>query len=137
MPRLDFRPSVRSRRAACCLVLLALAAGLLLLVLPAVAQEVAKSTPTVATQRAPVALSAGSPVLIRIFKEESQLEIWMQNGARFEFYATYPICFWSGTLGPKEFEGDHQAPEGFYTVGRQQLVLTGKHARSLDLGFPN
>jgi murein L,D-transpeptidase YafK len=34
-------------------------------------------------------------------------------------------------------EGDRQAPEGFYSVTPQQLVLTGRHARSLDLGYPN
>jgi len=79
----------------------------------------------------------GSPLLIRIFKEESQLEVWMENGARFQLLATYPICFWSGTLGPKEYEGDRQAPEGFYTVSAHQLVVSGKHARSLDIGFPN
>jgi murein L,D-transpeptidase YafK len=79
----------------------------------------------------------GSPILIRIFKEESQLEVWMENGARFHLLATYPICFWSGTLGPKEYEGDRQAPEGFYTVSAHQLIVSGKHARSLDIGFPN
>ena len=37
----------------------------------------------------------------------------MRDGDRFQLYATYPICFWSGKLGPKEREGDRQAPEGF------------------------
>ena len=29
---------------------------------------------------------------------------------------TYPVCRWSGQLGPKKTEGDRQVPEGFYTV---------------------
>ena len=59
----------------------------------------------------------GSPILIRIFKEESELEIWKQDSSgRFELLKVYPICRWSGDLGPKISEGDRQAPEGFYTI---------------------
>ena len=35
---------------------------------------------------------------------------------RFALLKTYPICRWSGELGPKIKEGDRQAPEGFYTI---------------------
>lgn len=82
-------------------------------------------------------LTAGSPVFIRVFKAESELELWMQKGDRFELFATYPICHWSGTLGPKVSEGDKQAPEGVYTVSARQLHMVGRHPRSLNLGFPN
>ena len=55
-----------------------------------------------------------SPILIRIFKEESELEVWKQDTTgRFELLKVYPICRWSGDLGPKITEGDRQAPEGF------------------------
>lgn len=81
--------------------------------------------------------AAGSPVLIRIFKAESQLEVWMRKGDTFEHFATYPVCHWSGTLGPKIKEGDKQTPEGFYTVTQRQLHRIGRHPRSLNLGFPN
>jgi murein L,D-transpeptidase YafK len=81
--------------------------------------------------------SLGTPVMIRIFKRESQLEVWMLKDARFELFGAYPICYWSGKLGPKEREGDRQAPEGFYSVGIQQLHLVGRHPRSLNIGFPN
>jgi murein L,D-transpeptidase YafK len=83
------------------------------------------------------ALTAGSPVMIRIFKQESQLELWMQKGGRFELFETYPICFWSGKLGPKSREGDRQAPEGFYRVDVSQLRLKGRNARSFYIDFPN
>jgi murein L,D-transpeptidase YafK len=82
-------------------------------------------------------MTAGSPVMIRIFKAEFELELWLQKEGRFELFATYPICFWSGGLGPKLREGDRQAPEGIYWVGTEQLHLAGRHPRSLDLGYPN
>jgi murein L,D-transpeptidase YafK len=82
-------------------------------------------------------MTAGSPVMIRIFKAESELELWLLKDGRFELFATYPICFWSGKLGPKQREGDRQAPEGFYSVGTEQLHLKGRQPRSLHLGFPN
>lgn len=82
-------------------------------------------------------MTAGSPVMIRIFKGESELELWLQKDGRFELFATYRICFWSGALGPKLREGDRQAPEGVYSVGSEQLHLKGRQPRSLDLGFPN
>ena len=54
---------------------------------------------------------------MRIFKEEAELEVWKQDTTgRFQFLKVYPICRWSGDLGPKLYEGDRQAPEGFYTV---------------------
>jgi murein L,D-transpeptidase YafK len=82
-------------------------------------------------------MTAGSPMMIRIFKQESELELWMETQGRFELFATYPICFWSGRLGPKLREGDRQAPEGFYSVGLDQLYEKGRRPRSFDIGFPN
>lgn len=82
-------------------------------------------------------LSEGDPVLIRIFKEETELEVWMKKGERYVLFATYPICHWSGTLGPKLAEGDKQSPEGFYTITRRQMHRSGRWPRSLNLGFPN
>jgi murein L,D-transpeptidase YafK len=75
--------------------------------------------------------------MIRVFKQESELELWMLKGDRFELFATYPICFWSGKLGPKLREGDRQAPEGFYSVSARQLHRKGRRPRSFDIGFPN
>ena len=79
----------------------------------------------------------GLPVYIRVFKLESELELWVEKGGRFERFATYPICLWSGRLGPKLKEGDRQAPEGFYTVDSEQLNPNSKMHRSFSLGFPN
>jgi murein L,D-transpeptidase YafK len=79
----------------------------------------------------------GNEVMVRIFKAESLLELWMKKGDRFILFASYPICYWSGTLGPKVTEGDQQSPEGIYTVSQRQLHLIGRWPRSLNLGFPN
>jgi murein L,D-transpeptidase YafK len=82
-------------------------------------------------------LSLGAPVFIRIFKREFELELWMKGKERFHLLATYPVCRWSGTLGPKLQEGDHQAPEGFYTVDAAALNPASRWHRSFNLGFPN
>lgn len=79
----------------------------------------------------------GTPVFIRIFKLESELELWMEKDGRFVKFATYPVCFWSGRLGPKLQEGDKQAPEGFYTVASSQLNPNSRWHLSFNLGFPN
>ena len=43
-----------------------------------------------------------SPILIRIFKEESELEVWKQDTTgRVELLKVYPICSWSGDHGTK------------------------------------
>lgn len=82
-------------------------------------------------------IERGSPVLIRIFKAESEIEIWMKKADRFVKFAKYPICHWSGSLGPKREEGDRQNPEGFYTVTRRQIHHSGRWPTSINIGFPN
>ena len=82
-------------------------------------------------------VALGAPVFVRIFKREFELELWMMRDGRFHRFATYPICKWSGQLGPKLATGDHQAPEGFYTVDETQLNPNSRWHRSFNLGFPN
>jgi murein L,D-transpeptidase YafK len=82
-------------------------------------------------------MKVGSPILIRIFKSEAQLELWVEVSGRFELFATYPICNWSGALGPKLAEGDKQSPEGLYSIGSRQLHYSARWRRALDIGFPN
>lgn len=82
-------------------------------------------------------LKAGAPMLMRVFKASSELELWMEKGDSFVLFATYPICHWSGTLGPKLKEGDKQTPEGFYTITRRQTRHLGRWRGAINLGFPN
>ena len=82
-------------------------------------------------------VTLASPMLIRVFKSESELEIWKLKGGAFFLFGTYPICQWSGTTGPKLKSGDKQAPEGFYTLTYPQLHHSGRWPKSFNLGFPN
>lgn len=79
-----------------------------------------------------------SPIIVRLFKEEAELEVWKQDTAgRFQILKTYPICRWSGDLGPKLYEGDRQAPEGFYTITPELMNPNSNYHLSINLGFPN
>jgi murein L,D-transpeptidase YafK len=79
----------------------------------------------------------GQPALLRIFKEENALEVWLRRGDSFQLFETYPVCDWSGELGPKLREGDGQSPEGFYAVGLRQLNPDSAYYLAFNLGFPN
>jgi len=79
----------------------------------------------------------GASIFIRIFKEEAILEVWIDTGSEYEHLKDYIICASSGYLGPKLKEGDRQAPEGFYTVRKQQLNPNSKYHLSFNLGYPN
>lgn len=80
----------------------------------------------------------GTPIFIRIFKEDAELEVWLkQNDGRFGKFKTFPICYYSGGLGPKLREGDRQSPQGFYFVTPTQLNPNSSYHLSFNLGFPN
>jgi murein L,D-transpeptidase YafK len=78
-----------------------------------------------------------SPIFVRIFKEESEFEVWKYKDGRFQHFRTYPICAWSGELGPKVQQGDRQAPEGFYTVSHSQMNPHSLYHLAFNIGFPN
>ncbi|MGZ5895021.1 MAG: L,D-transpeptidase family protein [Xanthobacteraceae bacterium] len=79
-----------------------------------------------------------SPILVRIFKEEAELEVWKQdNTGKFALLKAYPICRWSGDLGPKVKEGDRQAPEGFYQITPGLMNPNSNYYLAFNLGFPN
>ena len=83
-------------------------------------------------------LEASAPVYLRIFKEESELEVWKaRKGGRYVLVKTYPICNWSGALGPKQALGDKMAPEGFYTLSADSLKPDSKYHLALNVGYPN
>lgn len=83
-------------------------------------------------------MTTRSPILIRIFKEDSALEVWKKKAnGRFALLETYEICKWSGKLGPKFKEGDRQAPEGFYTVSPAQMNPKSSYHLSFNMGYPN
>src|SRR6202050_4470729 len=79
-----------------------------------------------------------SPVLVRVFKEESELEVWKQDTTgQYQLLKVYPICRWSGELGPKKTEGDRQAPEGFYAITPGLMNPNSNYYLAINIGFPN
>ncbi|KOX57712.1 hypothetical protein ADL19_09050 [Streptomyces purpurogeneiscleroticus] len=119
-----------------------LAAGLVVLVLagPAAAEAGKAEAPIPAATLALMAqkgVTAASPVLFRAYKKESEIEVWKKGRAGYVFIKTFPICRWSGQLGPKRKSGDRQTPEGFYTVPRRQMNPNSHYYLSFDVGYPN
>lgn len=83
-------------------------------------------------------MNVQAPIFIRVYKEESELEVWkLRDDGRYYHFKTYPICNWSGAVGPKQKHGDRQAPEGFYTVAREQMNPDSRHHLAFNLGYPN
>ncbi len=84
------------------------------------------------------AMSPADPIVVRIFKQESELEIWKRTrGGQYALLKTYPMCRWSGKLGPKTRAGDRQAPEGFYSIPASMLNPKSQYYLSVNLGYPN
>jgi murein L,D-transpeptidase YafK len=80
----------------------------------------------------------GAPAYIRIFKEESELEVWRaRSDGRYVNIKTFPVCRWSGALGPKEKQGDLMTPEGFYNVTAAGLKADSKYHLAMNIGYPN
>jgi murein L,D-transpeptidase YafK len=106
-----------------------------------------KKPPAKATKKLPPELLSllqqkkipiSSPILVRVFKEEAELEVWKQDTTgRFQILKTYPICRWSGDLGPKFWEGDRQTPEGFSRVTPEQMNPHSNYYLAINTGFPN
>src|ERR1051325_3204632 len=79
-----------------------------------------------------------TPILVRIFKEESELEVWKQTKeGQYDLLKSYPICRWSGELGPKIKQGDRQAPEGFYMITPGLMNPNSAYYLAFNMGFPN
>jgi len=83
-------------------------------------------------------VSKEAPTLIRAYKKEAELEVWkMKPDGKYTKIKTYPICRWSGQLGPKTREGDRMAPEGFYHIAPSQLNPNSAYYLSFNVGYPN
>ena len=79
-----------------------------------------------------------SPVLIRTYKKEAEFEIWKQKSdGQYALLKTFPMCRWSGQLGPKKHQGDRQVPEGFYTITPGQMNPNSHYYLSFNVGYPN
>jgi len=82
--------------------------------------------------------SPGSAMMIRIFKQTSEFEVWKQTKTgSFKLFNTYLICAYSGGLGPKVVEGDRQSPEGFYNITPALMNPNSNYYLAFNTGFPN
>lgn len=124
---------------------LAIASALILLLVADTGQSadrtagLERARAQLAPQLAEHDLALGAPVHIRVFKDSAELEVWLQRADDdlWVHFRTYPICNYSGDLGPKLREGDRQSPEGLYRVGSDQLHPTSRFHLAFNLGFPN
>jgi murein L,D-transpeptidase YafK len=83
-------------------------------------------------------MSLTSPIMLRIFKQDSTLEVWKQTkSGRYALLESFEICKWSGEFGPKKKEGDRQAPEGFYEITPALMNPNSSYHLSFNLGYPN
>jgi murein L,D-transpeptidase YafK len=83
-------------------------------------------------------MSKDQPVLIRSYKKESELEVWKRKAnGEYALLKTFPMCRWSGQLGPKVREGDRMAPEGFYAITPGQMNPNSAYYVSFNMGYPN
>jgi murein L,D-transpeptidase YafK len=96
-----------------------------------------QAEPRVRKELARKGLRIGQPVFMRIFKLSKQLELWLYSRGQFRLFKTYPICNYSGYVGPKLAEGDWQSPEGFYTVSAEQMNPESRFHLSFNIGYPN
>jgi len=76
-------------------------------------------------------------VLVRVFKQESEIEVWGRDkgGKTFKKISAYPVCSMSGKLGPKRKQGDLQVPEGVYRVNVFNPVSS--FHLSMGINYPN
>ena len=106
--------------------------------LPASTKAAAPIPPKLLAEMAEKNMDVGSPLLVRVFKSESELEVWKKDRTgHYALLKTYPICKWSGDLGPKIREGDRQAPEGFYEITPGQMNPNSQYYLAFNLGYPN
>jgi murein L,D-transpeptidase YafK len=84
-------------------------------------------------------LKPGDPVYLRAIKQSSEVEVWMKasDALTYTLYKVFPVARWSGTLGPKEKEGDRQAPEGCYGITRALMHPGSSYHLAMNIGYPN
>jgi murein L,D-transpeptidase YafK len=83
-------------------------------------------------------MSKSQPIVIRSYKKESELEVWKKRAdGKYALLKTFPMCRWSGQLGPKVREGDRMAPEGFYAISPAQMNPNSSFYVSFNMGYPN
>ena len=84
-------------------------------------------------------MDAGAPIFVRIFKEESELEVWKaRDDGRFYHFKTYPICNWSGDVGPEDrATATSRRRKASIASPRKQMNPNSQYYLAFNLGYPN
>ncbi len=80
--------------------------------------------------------SDGDPLQIVVDKSAHLLSIFSDDN----WLKTYPVQLGDGGLGPKERQGDHQTPQGFFYIVEKSILTPNDEflgSRWLRLGYPN
>jgi murein L,D-transpeptidase YafK len=105
---------------------------------PVTSRALTPISPKTVSEIEAIGSTTNAPVLIRTYKKEAEFEIWkMKADGRYAYLKTYPMCRWSGQLGPKVREGDRQVPEGFYSITPAHMNPNSAYYLSFDVGYPN
>src|SRR5450631_1876271 len=105
---------------------------------PVTSRSLTPVSPKTVAEMEVIGSSRNAPILIRTYKKEAEFEIWkMKADGRYAYLKSYPMCRWSGQLGPKVREGDRQVPEGFYSITPAHMNPNSAYYLSFDVGYPN
>ena len=79
-----------------------------------------------------------APVLIRTYKKEAEFEIWkMKADGRYTLLKTYPMCRWSGQLGPRSAKATARCRKASIRSRPAQMNPHSNYYLSFNVGYPN
>lgn len=107
---------------------------------PDVADTIKKISPAAEDRIKPYFDNAGMPypserLALIALKAEKKLEVWAKQGRRWALIRNYKILAASGSLGPKQYRGDCQVPEGIYRI--TALNPASRYHLSMKINYPN
>lgn len=116
--------------------------------MPSTPAQVTAATTDLTAPLIETPLAERSEIFLRIIKmptpnsqpgrNTGTLEAFVRSGSgEFTPYKIWPICTYSGRLGPKLKQGDRQSPEGFYFVNKSRLNPNSRYHLRFNLGYPN
>ena len=99
---------------------------------------VASQEPALLEALSATSLAPDAPIYVRITKQPAELTVYKQSeGGPYIAFRTWPICTFSGGLGPKHQQGDGKSPEGFYAASQDAMNPFSSYHLSFNLGYPN
>jgi len=101
-------------------------------------QAVSAQSDDLARDMADAGFALGDRLYIQLTKYPAELTVYVEtDGGTYAPFRTWPICTYSGGLGPKRKQGDGKSPEGFYAVRPGAMNPASSYHLSFNLGYPN